>query len=190
MHLNIGVFLLHPLGETLVAQLRLIGAHRAERLKHDPFLADQLGEFVGSHDAAAFVVKVDETQELPFSWRILYNEDRDVGFVGPLYSGDDEFGIDGVNQQRVGLLAHRVEDLGQLELRVTFAAVGLHHETSFGGLLPDPLEQSGLVLELKASSVIEIDAEGQIWDCLTAGVGLGASGPDGNTDWSAKYDYG
>src|SRR5271165_1476964 len=189
MHLDIGVFLLHPLGETLVAQLWLIGADQAERLKRDPFLADQLGEFVGSHCAAGFVVKVDETQELPFWWRILYDEDGDVGFVGPLYSGDDKFGIDGVNQQRVGLFGHRVEDLGQLKLRVTFAAEDLHNETSFGGLILDPVEQSGLVLELKAVSVIEIDAEGKIWDCLTAGVGSGASGPDGNTECSAEYYY-
>src|SRR5208282_98506 len=119
----------------------------------------------------------------------LYDEDGDVGFVGPLYSGDDEFRIDGVNQHRVGFLGHRLEDLGQLELRITFAAEDLHNETSFGGLLLDPLEQSGLVLELKASSVIEIDAEGEVWDCLTSGVRFRASCPDRNTDCSAEYHY-
>jgi hypothetical protein len=39
--------------------------------------------------AAGFVVKVSDAQELPFWRRILYDEDGDVGFVGPLYAGSE-----------------------------------------------------------------------------------------------------
>ena len=105
---------LHLLGEALVAQFGLLRSGRAPRFEDDALLADRFRQVVRAHRAAGDVVEVDDREIFAFRRRVLHDEDRDLGFVGALDAGDEQLGVDGIDQERIGFLGDRVEHLGHL----------------------------------------------------------------------------
>src|ERR1700732_2589215 len=137
--------------------------------------------FVCSRRATGFVIIINERQKFSFRWGILHYEDRDVNLIGTFHPGYNQLSVNRVDQQRVGLLGYGVEHLCDLQVWVALAVDNLHHKTGLSRFLLDPVNHGDLVLELLA--------EGDVTDSLTAGARFGAHGRPRNGKRCSEYRY-
>jgi hypothetical protein len=144
---NAGEFF-HLLREALVAQFGLFRPGRAAGFEYDALIADRARQFVGAHRAARDIVEVDDREIFSFRRRVLHDEHRNLGLVGPFHAGNQQFGVEWIDQQRVGFLGDGVENLGHLKVGIALAVDHVRNDARVGGPLLDAVDERDLIFKL------------------------------------------